>query len=938
MAIYHFSGTLISRSKGRSAIACAAYRAAARLHDEYYGKTHDYTQKDDVVHTEILLPEGAPSWMRDREKLWNAVEFTENRKDAQLAREFTIALPRELTVEQNMALVREFVQAVFVNQGMVADVCFHHHLMSNGERQPHVHVMLTLREVTAQGFGQKVRSWNAKANLLVWREAWAETANRHLALHGHDLRIDHRTLAAQGIDLEPQYKIGASAVKERLARLADHQRIARENGEKLLKHPEIALEALTQQQSTFTHQDIARFVNRHTEDASQFEVVYAKVKGCKEIVALGLDSERRERFTTKAMLHLEQTMMVCAEGLSERLGHGIGSASTAISTVSRSLTDEQQFAFDHLVGGGDLRCVVGYAGSGKSYLLGAAREAWEAQGYRVLGTTLSGIASENLTESSGIESRTLASRLCYWEKGEQLLRSQDILVIDEAGMIGSRQMAQVLAQAEQGGAKVVLVGDPEQLQAISAGAAFRAISERAGYVELTDIRRQREDWQKEATRELATGQIETALIRYDEQHHLHVFETQAVAQKALVEQWNAARVSHHEQSQIILTYLRKEVQVLNDLARQCRREQGELGVDRIVKTERGDRLFAEQDRLYFLKNDRSLGVMNGSLGTIIGMQGTQLHVRLDSDERQPNSSSREIWVDTQRYAHLDHGYAATIHKAQGVTVDRCYVLASAHLDRHATYVALSRHRAQVDLFYSREQFMQKDDLLKTLSRKQSKDVSVDYPIGESFASVRGIDARVLDRHDALSIRVPRAISAFSFDQDNAKFQAERAAQQTTELQRFKAAFETKYPEKAQRLQTEIKDSELTLETFLTRYVEMELEQTRLVNALHASYGTGDSALRKACSEKAQNHSKQLAQFAIQAMKQPDIHRLVEQLKNEKAPHLADVGGFKGIAERVRQGRFSPEDTSVLVKQIQQKAREHALSRDQSRDRGGGRSR
>ena len=321
-----------------------------------------------------------------------------------------------------------------------------------------------------------------------------------------------------------------------------------------------------------------------------------------------------------------------------------------------------------------------------------------------------------------------------------------------------------------------------------------------------------------------------------------------------------------------------------------------------------------------MKNDRGLEVMNGTLGTVAAIDGRHVTIRLDRDERQPHLTPRVVVVDNQQYPYLEHGYAATIHKAQGVTVDRCYVLASTYLDRHATYVALSRHRESVDIFYSREQFMQKDDLLKTLSREQSKDVSVDYPIAESFASVRGIDARVLDRHDALSIRVPRATSAFSFDQDNAKFQAERAAQQTTELQRFKAAFEAKYPEKAQRLQTEIKDSELTLETFLTRYVDMELEQTRLVNALHVSYGTGDSALRKACSEKAQNHSKQLAQFAIQAMKQPDIHRLVEQLKNEKTPHLADVGGFKGIAERVRQGRFSPEDTSVLVKQIQQKAR------------------
>ena len=238
-------------------------------------------------------------------------------------------------------------------------------------------------------------------------------------------------------------------------------------------------------------------------------------------------------------------------------------------------------------------------GTGKSYLLGAARLAWEAQGYRVLGGTLSGIAAENLSGGSGIESRTLASRFYYWDKGEQLLGSRDVLVVDEAGMIGSLQMARVLEQAEQGGAKVVLVGDPEQLQAIAAGAAFRAISERIGTVELTDIRRQGVEWQKAATRELATGQTEHAIRRYQAHHHLHAFETQAFAQKGLIAQWNDVRMHHPEQSQIILAYLRKEVQGLNDLARALRRDQGELGVDRSFKTERGERLFAQHDRIYF---------------------------------------------------------------------------------------------------------------------------------------------------------------------------------------------------------------------------------------------------------------------------------------------------------------------------------------------------
>lgn len=224
MAIYHLSGQIISRSQGRSSVAAAAYRAAEKLVDERTGLTHDFTKKQtDVFHREILLPKDAPAWMGERERLWNHVESIEKRKDAQLSREFNIALPKELTDKQNIALAREFVQQQFVAKGMVADLCLHHgHGYTDKEKQPHIHVMLSLREVTPDGFGKKVREWNRKELLLDYREAWAERCNHHLALHGHDLRIDHRTLKAQGIDLEPQNKIGAKEVQAQLAKLVSN--------------------------------------------------------------------------------------------------------------------------------------------------------------------------------------------------------------------------------------------------------------------------------------------------------------------------------------------------------------------------------------------------------------------------------------------------------------------------------------------------------------------------------------------------------------------------------------------------------------------------------------------------------------------------------------------------------------------------------------------
>ncbi len=742
MAIYHFSANIISRSQGRSVVACSAYRTATELFDERYEKTHDYTKKADVAYCEIMLPQDASLGLSDREKLWNAVERSEKRKDSQLAREIQVSLPRELTLEQNIELIKEFVKEEFVDIGMIADIAIHIDKSSDGDLQPHAHVMLTMREVTLEGFGQKVVQWNAKENLLVWREHWAEVTNRYLALNGHDLTIDHRSNKIRGIDLEPQHKIGTTISRHQLNRIIDHERIAFENGEKIFLSPQIALDALTRQQSTFTHQDLARFINRHTKDAEQFERVYEKVKADEQIISLGFDDKERERFTTREMLEIEKSMIEQSSGLLGRLEHDVHTSSYVEGLKQRELSSEQRNAYDHLLAKGDLKCVIGFAGSGKSYLLGAAKEAWEHDGYRVLGATLAGIAAENLTASSGIESRTLASRLYYWERGEQLLTSRNILVIDEAGMFGSRQMEQLLKYVQEAGAKAVLVGDPQQLQAIEAGAAFRAIIERSGYVELTEIRRQEFEWQRNATKEFARGNIEEGLIKYKAHDNIHEFETSAVAKKAMVELWNDARISERQETQIMLSYTRKDAAELNAMARSERQKLGELGESHILQTSKGYKDFAQNDRIYFLKNNRDLGVKNGSLGTIEKIENNQLTVRLDKDNSE---KLKQIMVDLGKYNHIDHGYAATIHKAQGVTVDRAYLLASKHMDCHATYVAMSRHRQSADLFYSREEFNNEKALTEVLGRERTKDVTIDYSfnqIKDKFAENRNIEVSV----------------------------------------------------------------------------------------------------------------------------------------------------------------------------------------------------
>lgn len=192
----------MGRKAGRSAVAASAYRAGAEIQDQRTGRVHDYTRRKGVEHSEILTPDGTPDWMHDRAALWNGVEAAERRKDAQLAREVQLALPRELTPEARLSLVQSFVKEEFVARGMIADLAIHNPAASDGGEQPHAHVMLTMRELTGEGFGKKERSWNADALLLEWRERWAEVVNHALGAAQSEARVDHRSLAVQQASVE----------------------------------------------------------------------------------------------------------------------------------------------------------------------------------------------------------------------------------------------------------------------------------------------------------------------------------------------------------------------------------------------------------------------------------------------------------------------------------------------------------------------------------------------------------------------------------------------------------------------------------------------------------------------------------------------------------------------------------------------------------------
>jgi ATP-dependent exoDNAse (exonuclease V) alpha subunit len=211
MAIFRLEAKIFAReNRGRSVVAAAAYRAGTKLKDEIRDKTFDYARRvKGVIQSAILAPEGAPAWATNSGQLWNAVEAGEGRKDSQLAREFILALPRELSTDAQFQTAVDWAKKELVTSGMVAEVSLHH---SKTGKNPHVHILCTMRKLDGEKFSaKKPREWNDVGLLVKQRESWADAVNSALEKAGRDERVDHRSLKNQGIDRLPQPKIGVAA-------------------------------------------------------------------------------------------------------------------------------------------------------------------------------------------------------------------------------------------------------------------------------------------------------------------------------------------------------------------------------------------------------------------------------------------------------------------------------------------------------------------------------------------------------------------------------------------------------------------------------------------------------------------------------------------------------------------------------------------------------
>ncbi|MEM0924591.1 MAG: MobF family relaxase [Planctomycetota bacterium] len=437
-----------------------------------------------------------------------------------------------------------------------------------------------------------------------------------------------------------------------------------------------------------------------------------------ELVKLRDDSCGVKTFTTRSMLAIEKRMLETARILRDRsiLALRPETVNDALSQFP-SLRAEQIEAIRYMTAGSNIACVNGVAGSGKTFMLRVANECWQSAGYRVIGTALSAKASRGLEEGSGIFSSHIHQLVKQLELRDVELGPRTILVVDEAGMVGTQLTAQLLSAVADAGAKVVFVGDHKQLQAIDAGSAFRGIMEQVGHVELEEIIRQREKWSRGTVIDLRDGRAERALEELWNREQLYIGEDRDDAINQLVSDWACAAKTNPRET-IALAGKTLEVRALNRLMQSVRLQRGELGSDKLHIDGFDIHL---GDRVLVTRNHMPLCLQNGTIAEVLEIDEHSLLMRFDD--------GITIEVDTREFDKFTLGYAISTHRAQGVTVENAFVLSGdlSMTDRELSYVQGSRAKAFTKFYTDAVATGEGIDVLAELmNRTRPKELAIDH--------------------------------------------------------------------------------------------------------------------------------------------------------------------------------------------------------------------
>ena len=757
MAIGFVRSRYVSRSSGGNACRSSAYNARSKIMDERTGEVFDFSDRSGNVYHEVLMPEHVDKKFKDISVLANEVEKVEKRKDSQIYIEWVLALPKEeeVTLEMKKELVYKFIEYkgwIRERIGVQIDI----HEPDQDETNWHAHLLVTTRRFNKDGIEferLKARDLQPKVvNKKVIEEtkdsiAWTNMQNKHYRDYGLIIRVD----LPYEITQEHVGPVRMRSVFNRAAERNEERRIA---NIKYLNSGKRVLEHVSKHMSVFNRGDLERAL-KIIDDKERREQLVEKALSSKSLVTLYDDTGKETGyFTTKHVRNEEKKLLRLSDYISQA-GNNLERANRKANSIVKDLlreqtsdlNDEQKASLKHLlIGNSGIRILKRRAGTGKSRVLGRLCSIYKAAGVNIIGIAPTHKARMELAGKGFARTDTIKGMLFKLYNYRFDLPNNSAVVVDEAGMIGNDDFSELLRVCASRKCNLILAGDERQLTSVQRGGMFEVFAENYGYSLLSDIQRQEKAWARNVAMAFSNGEVSSGVKILEDQGAIKVAANKADSMQELLKDWNED--GEVLENKLIIAVKNKDVEALNAGAREYLKLAGRLTGEEISV---GGRHYMKGDRIIITETNKKLGLNNGDFAEILEVSKERFIIKAGASKpgrvsKGVNDNLLELAFDPRKYNGFSHGYATTIFKAQGASINEVYILHDGFAGIRNSYVALSRCINGMRMYVNQQATRGINQLIKQLSYDPEKSSSISYfskrdlekrKINEDFDAVKG---------------------------------------------------------------------------------------------------------------------------------------------------------------------------------------------------------
>ena len=741
MAIAFARLEFIKRSVGKNAVAKAAYNSKTCLYFEgncvLAPELYDFSQRDQPIYHEILLPEGVDENFRHPEILWNHAEKKEGRCNSQTAAEIVLALPDDecISHEDRIEMTKRFVHEHFVSKGVGAQVDIHlpEKQVSIGEdgksimtkeHNNHAHILITTRRFKENGkeLGEKIRGeifGQVSKGIVVsansWGKIWTGFQNTFFEEKGLSLRVDE-------IGIVSQKHVGPKRMRNQVSiELLKANEEVKKTNEITAENSHEVLKKITETRSIFSKDDVERYIDKSVAVGNIEE--FKKDFWNRENLVQLLDKKTHkplDKFTSREVLKEEVKIFRIADRIQSKKAFFLKGDTSAFTA---QLNNEQKESYDNLLAGQRLSCLQGYAGTGKSYLLKALKDIYNSKGYTVRAFGPDHSTTEVLKRKGFFQAENAHYFVFSHHYGKRQIGKKEVWFVDEAGKLSNSVLLELLKKADRYNARIILSGDHAQLPSVSRGGMFKVFCERYGSEVLQEIQRQENLLHREFVKKLATGNLGTALQEIHAQKCIRWTNTKIEALGEMVEAWAKDSERKPEKKYLLVAHSNDDVRNINHAVHRVRQSREEVQKKEFCcQTAKGEVLVSVGDLIEFRGRDLDLGVRNGLRGVLLNAEKNCFTVKID----EGRNKVRIVSFDPEKYHRFQLGYAVTCHRSQGDTVDKAYILHASYSSKESFFVNLSRHVKDVQYFVPKEVASSFSKLKQQISRSQVKENTFDY--------------------------------------------------------------------------------------------------------------------------------------------------------------------------------------------------------------------